>query len=72
MVTITLFDNSDPACQTLTFTHLHVPQDKAFITSAIQSAYKDINIMTNEDKAVEFLEKIVQVRLVDCGAGAHA
>lgn len=37
-------------------------QDKHFVTSAIQSAYKDVEVMKSEDMATEFLDKIVQVR----------
>lgn len=33
--------------------------------SAIQNAYKDVELMQMEDKAAEFLEKIVQVS--SCG-----
>lgn len=39
-------------------------QDKEFITSAIQHAYKDVEVMQQEAKAAEFLEKIVQVSTV--------
>lgn len=37
------------------------PQDKDFVGSAIQSAYKEVEIMKEEGKAAEFLDKIVQV-----------
>jgi hypothetical protein len=40
-------------------------QDKDFIMSAIQNAYKEVELMQNEDKAADFLEKIVQVRTCD-------
>lgn len=40
-------------------------QDKEFITSAIQHAYKDVEAMQQEAKAAEFLEKIVQVSNVN-------
>lgn len=45
--------------------NFHLVQDKEFIVSAIQRAYSDVEVMKDEEKAAEFLEKIVQVS--SCG-----
>jgi hypothetical protein len=36
-------------------------QDKEFVLSGIQNAYKDVKVMQSLPKAQEFLQKIVQV-----------
>lgn len=36
-------------------------QDKEFVLSGIQNAYKDIKVMQSKAKAEEFLQKIIQV-----------
>jgi hypothetical protein len=37
-------------------------QDKEFVLSGIQTAYKDVKVMQSSAKAIEFLQRIVQVR----------